>query len=78
MSSPSSTYQEEQPLEQEQEQQHPWAQEDDLLARQCEDYDPWNQFWGVSEKKTRKFSDMGLFVVMFLCMSSAMLRIKSR
>ena len=65
-------------LDEQQPQEHPWAQEDDLLARLCEDYDPWNQFWGVSEKKTRKFSDMGLFVVMFLCMSSAMLRIKSR
>lgn len=58
--------------------EHPWAQEDDHLAHQCEEYDPWGQFWGVSEKKTRKFSDMGLFVVMFLCMSSAMLRIKAR
>lgn len=57
---------------------HPWEVEDDQLARQCEDMDPWNQFWQSYPKKSRKFSDMGLFVAMFLCMASAMLRIKSR
>jgi hypothetical protein len=55
-----------------------WTIEDDQLARQCEDVDPWNQFWSAYPKKARKFSDMGLLVAMFLCMASAMLRIKSR
>jgi hypothetical protein len=59
-------------------QEHLWAMEDDHLAQQCEDHDPWTNFWEAYPKKTRKFSDMGLLVAMFLCMSSAMLRIKAR
>jgi hypothetical protein len=55
-----------------------WMIEDDQLSRQCEDFDPWNQFWSAYPKKARKFSDMGLLVAMFLCMATAMLRIKSR
>ena len=61
--------------------QDPWEIEDELLAVQCIDSaggDVWKQFWSSMPKKTRKFSDIGLLVAMFLCMSSAMLRIKAR
>ena len=59
-------------------QAHPWVMEDELLARQCEDHDPWTDFWSSCPKKAQKFSDMGLLVAMFLCMASAVARIKSR
>ena len=58
---------------------HPWAIEDEQLLEQCIQYDPWrSEFFSQHQKKTRKMSDLGLFVAMCLCMASAMLRLKAR
>ena len=65
--------------------QDPWEIEDEMLANQCIDSAGgnenmlWKQHTSKSlSRKARTISDIGLLVAMFLCMSSAMLRIKSR
>ena len=70
--------------------QDPWEIEDEMLANQCIDSagggcnnENNNMFWKQHtskslSRKARTISDIGLLVAMFLCMSSAMLRIKSR